>query len=65
MTPNTPARVLIIIATLGQRPAYLEQTIESIRSQPEPVDLVLVAPTDNAHIQEISTRYSIPVFQDP
>jgi len=65
MTPNTPARVLIIIATLGQRPAYLEQTIESIRSQPEPVDLVLVAPTDNAHIQEISARYSIPVLRDP
>ena len=65
MTPNTPARVLIIIATLGQRPAYLEQTIESIRSQSVEVDLVLVAPTDNAHIQEISTRYSIPVFQDP
>ena len=65
MTPDTPARVLIIIATLGRRPEYLEQTIESIRSQPVSVDLVLVAPTESGHIQEISTRYGIPLLPDP
>ena len=65
MTPNSPTRVLIIIATLGRRPEYLEQTIESIRSQPVSVDLVLVAPTESGHIQEISTRYGIPLLPDP
>ena len=65
MTPDTPARVLIIIATLGRRPEYLEQTIESIRSQPVSVDLVVVAPTENVHIQEISARYGIPLLPDP
>jgi GT2 family glycosyltransferase len=65
MTSDTPARVLIIIATLGRRPEYLEQTIESIRSQPVSVDLVLVAPTESGHIQEISTRYGIPLLPDP
>ena len=65
MTSDTPARVLIIIATLGRRPEYLEQTIESIRSQPVSVDLVVVAPTENVHIQEISARYGIPLLPDP
>lgn len=65
MSPDQPARVLIIIATLGRRPTYLEQTINSISSQSVPTDLVLVAPVENAHIQAISAQYSIPVLPDP
>ena len=65
MSPDQPARVLIIIATLGRRPTYLEQTINSIRSQSVPTDLVLVAPAENTHIQAISAKYSIPVLPDP
>jgi len=65
MTQDPQARVLIIIATLGRRPEYLEQTIRSIRSQSVPTDLVLVAPLENDHIQAISAQYSIPVLPDP
>ena len=65
MSRDPRARVLIIIATLGRRPEYLDQTIRSIRSQPVLTDLVLVAPTDSDHIQAISAKYSIPVLPDP
>jgi GT2 family glycosyltransferase len=63
-SPN-PARVLLIIATLGQRPSFLAQTIDSIRSQSVPVDLVIVGPADNQNLQDISTIQKIPLLPDP
>jgi len=65
MDSPKPARVLLIIATLGQRPAFLAQTIDSIRSQSVPVDLVIVGPTDNQYLQEISETQKIPLLHDP
>ncbi len=65
MTRDHKARVLIIIATLGRRPEYLEQTIQSIRSQSVQSDLVLVAPPENVQIQAIAALYSIPLIPDP
>ena len=62
---SPPARVLLIIATLGQRPAFLEQTLKSIISQPIGVDLVFVAPPDNSHVAELAARHKIPVLADP
>jgi len=62
---SPPARVLLIIATLGQRPVFLEQTLESIISQPMAVDLVFVAPKDNQHVSELAERHKIPFLADP
>jgi GT2 family glycosyltransferase len=59
------ARVLLIIATLGQRPAFLAQTIESIRAQSVPVDLVIVGPLENQNLREISEHQTIPLLPDP
>ena len=60
-----PARVLIVIATLGRRPAYLRQTLGSIQSQSLPVDIVIVAPPENPEIAAISAEFGIPVLPDP
>ncbi len=65
MAPQNPARVLIVIATLGRRPTYLRQTIESIRSQSVTTDIVLVAPPENPEIVAISAEFGIPVLPDP
>jgi len=59
------ARVLLVIATLGQRPEYLEQTIASIKDQLIPVDLVLVAPIGNQHVQDLAATMEIPLLPDP
>jgi GT2 family glycosyltransferase len=60
-----PPRVLIVIATLGRRPTYLRQTIDSIRSQSVPVDIVMVAPPENPEIAAISAEFGLPVLPDP
>ena len=58
-------RVLIVVATLGRRPEYLRQTLDSIRSQEVASDVVMVAPLDSATVQEASGEYGIPVLADP
>ena len=58
-------RVLIVVATLGQRPEFLVQTLDSIRSQAVASDVVMVAPLDSATVQEASQKYRIPVLADP
>jgi GT2 family glycosyltransferase len=65
MSEPGSARVLLVIATLGQRPEYLEQTIASIRDQLIPVDLVLVAPIGNQHVQDLAATMAIPLLPDP
>ena len=65
MDSPEPARVLLIIATLGQRPAFLAQTIDSIRAQSVPVDVVIVGPTGSSILQEISATQKIPLLPDP
>jgi GT2 family glycosyltransferase len=61
---NQP-RVLIVVATLGRRPEFLRQTLDSIRSQEVASDVVMVAPLDSATVQEASREYGVPVLADP
>lgn len=65
MDSPKPARALLIIATLGQRPAFLAQTIASIHAQSVPVDLVIVGPIENQTLRETSENQNIPLLPDP
>ena len=58
-------RVLMVIPTLGRRPEYLEQAISSIEQQGIAVSIVLVAPLDNPHVQELAVRHGAQVVPDP
>jgi GT2 family glycosyltransferase len=67
MTPvstSSEPRVLLIVATLGRRPEYLEQTLASIRSQEVAADIVIVAP-DDAVVREAAERWSASWLPDP
>jgi len=57
--------ILLVIPTLGQRPHFLEQTIESIRRQDLPATVVLVGPDARDSLIEVAHRYSIPLVPDP
>ncbi len=65
MDSPKPARVLLIIATLGQRPTFLIQTIASIKAQAVPVDLVIVGPQDNEDLHQLAAEHEIPILPDP
>jgi len=59
------ARVLLIIATLGKRPGFLTQTLNSIRDQHIPVDLVIVGPLENEELVDFAAENEIPLLPDP
>ena len=61
---NKP-RVLLVTATLGRRPEYLKQTLESIRSQSIAADIVIVAPLDAPGIQETAMTFGATLLPDP
>ena len=61
---NEP-RVLLVVATLGQRPEFLRETLDSIRSQAIATDIVMVAPLSSQTVQDASRDYDIPVLADP
>jgi GT2 family glycosyltransferase len=58
-------RVLLIVATLGRRPAYLRQTLASIRSQSVPADVVIVAPIDDGDVLAAAQEFNCEVLPDP
>lgn len=58
------ARVLIAVPTLGRRPDYLEQALDSIRSQSVPADIVIVAP-DDPHITALAAHVGAAIVPDP
>ena len=58
-------RVLLIVATLGRRPAYLRETLTSIRSQSVPADVVIVAPADNEDVLAAAQEFSCQMLPDP
>lgn len=64
-TPQTDAEVLLVVATLGQRPTYLRQTLESIRSQSVPSKVVIVAPLDASGISEVAEEFGAQLLADP
>lgn len=59
------ARVLIVIPTLGQRPSYLASTVQSIREQSVPADIVLVAPPGKADVIALAEDMGARVITDP
>jgi GT2 family glycosyltransferase len=62
---SAPAEVLLIVATLGRRPDYLRQTLESIRSQAVAADIVMVAPLDAPGLTETASEFGVRLLPDP
>lgn len=62
--PST-ARVLLVVATLGRRPEYLRETLDSIRSQAIASDVVIVAPVDAPGLQATAEEFSARLLPDP
>lgn len=61
----TDARVLIVVPTLGTRPGFLAQSLDSIATQSVPTDIVLVAPPANADVVRLAEHYGATVVPDP
>lgn len=57
--------VLLVVATLGRRPQYLQQTLQSIRSQSVPADIVIVAPLAADGIHETADAFGARLLPDP
>lgn len=60
-----PAEILIVIPTLGERVDFLKQTLQSIRTQGVPVDIVVVAPADKQAITELTVQFGCELLPDP
>ena len=58
-------KVLLVVATLGRRPEYLRQTLESIRSQDVPAEVVIVAPVAEESTAALAHEFSCRVLPDP
>ena len=61
----TDPRVLLVVATLGQRPEFLLQTLDSIRSQEVAAEVVIVAPLSVPSVHEAAATYGCRVLADP
>lgn len=57
--------MLIVVATLGRRPEYLPLTLRSIREQSVPADIVIVAPTGIAEVEEQAREVGATLLPDP
>ena len=66
MTFASPtARILIVVATLGRRPKFLADTLQSIRDQSVPADIVIVAPLDVDDVQRQAEIHRAQLVPDP
>lgn len=66
MPDHTSApEVLLIVATLGQRPVFLRETLGSIRAQDIPADIVVVAPEGDREVQRAAHDFSAALLPDP
>jgi hypothetical protein len=65
MTSRGEARVLLVVATLGRRPAYLRETLKSIRSQEVHADIVMVAPLEAPGIEHTAQEFGATLLPDP
>ena len=54
-----------MVATLGRRPEYLRQTLESIRSQEVVSHVVMVAPVDVPGVREAAEEFGARLHPDP
>ena len=59
------ARVLIVVPTLGQRPALLGQCLQSITEQDEPADVTVVVPTSAAEARGVAAEFGAVILDDP
>lgn len=60
------ARILIVVPTLGERIAFLRQTLESIASQaPTPVDIAMVYPLKNKEVAKLAKEFGAVSVEDP
>lgn len=57
--------VLLVVPTLGQRLDYLQQTLDSVTSQDEPADIVVVTPRDAVQARELAAACGAMVVDDP
>lgn len=56
----------MVIPTLGERPEFLRQTLESIKRQSDvSYDIVMIFPLDNAVTMDIAKEYNAITVQDP
>ncbi|HMS25107.1 MAG TPA: glycosyltransferase [Acidimicrobiia bacterium] len=66
MTQNTQSRILLVIPTLGQRPDYLRQTLDSIKSQQGVIyDIVMIFPLDNEETMQLAHEVNAIIVDDP
>ncbi|MBU6280217.1 MAG: hypothetical protein KGN78_13330, partial [Actinomycetales bacterium] len=56
-------RVLLVVPTLGQRPQFLVQTLQSIAAQAIPADVVVVTP--DIQTRTLATQFGAEVAEDP
>jgi GT2 family glycosyltransferase len=63
--PGGARRVLLVVATLGQRTAFLRQTLESIRTQSVPADVVVVAPESSEPTRALAGEFGARFVADP
>ncbi len=62
---NVPSDVLIVIPTLGRRPDFLIQTLDSIRTQSVSADIVIVAPPDSPVARTCAADFGAELIPDP
>ena len=63
--PGQAVDVLLVVPTLGRRPEFLRQTLESIWAQEVPADIVMVAPMEAAGIRETAAEFHARLLPDP
>ena len=59
------AEILLIVPTLGRRPAYLRESLISIQEQSVPADVVLVAPKQATKVVALADEFGALFIEDP
>lgn len=63
---QSSSRILMVIPTLGERPDYLRQTLESIVRQKEvEFDIVLIFPLENKVTMDLANEFNAMTVDDP
>lgn len=57
--------ILVVMATLGERPEFLNEALESITSQSVDADVVIVGPIDSTVLKGASERFGADLTADP
>ena len=65
MSKSTQPRILMVIPTLGERVDLLRKTLESIKSQSAPYDIVMVFPLKKTATAKLAKEYGAMMVEDP